>query len=82
MTANHKSRAEIVRRLGKPALQILAINESLDAHDGVYNGAFNVPADTEFEFTEKTTFFSALMTTREKTLNANNPYGSRMLTMK
>uniref|UniRef100_A0A8W8NXA3 Uncharacterized protein n=1 Tax=Magallana gigas TaxID=29159 RepID=A0A8W8NXA3_MAGGI len=48
-------RAEIVRKLGKPAIQILAINKSLDANDGVYNGAFNGPVETEFEFTGRST---------------------------
>lgn len=45
LSANHKSRAEILRRLEKPALQILSMYETVSSFTGVFNG----PADTEFD---------------------------------
>ncbi|XP_011416382.3 uncharacterized protein [Magallana gigas] len=91
LSANHSCKAEIVRRLEKPALQILAlsassINKTLTARTGVFIG----PSDTQFQFSgqsmeinkEENDVFSARLTTSEFNLEANSPYGSRMLKIK
>lgn len=91
LSANHKSKAEIVRRLEKPAIQTLAlsaspINETLSARTGVFNG----PSDTQFEFSGQSmevkkgenNVFTTVMTTSEYNFEANTMYGSRALIIK
>ncbi|XP_052692962.1 uncharacterized protein LOC128171251 [Crassostrea angulata] len=91
LCANQKSKAEVVRRLEKPALQTLAlsaspINDTLSARTGVFIG----PSDTQIQFSgqsmkinkEENDVFSVRLTTTEFNLEANSPFGSRMLKIK